>query len=50
MEKPLKAKPRQVYAFIHDYLEENHYSPSLRDIGEACNLTPAGANFVVKNL
>jgi repressor LexA len=31
----------QVYAFIRAYFDEHGFSPSLRDIGKACYLSPS---------
>lgn len=31
----------RVYAFIRAYFEEHGFAPSLRDIGEACYMSPS---------
>ena len=43
MAKRITDKQRQVLSFIHEYMEQNGYSPAIRDVATAFDCSVKGA-------
>ena len=48
--KPIKTKREAIYNYIKNYIKENGYGPTTREIAEACHITVGGAYYHILGL